>query len=164
MSKATVNFDQEGFSAPDLTDDDAVRALPQSLANEVTKCDRRSPVETLVSCLHLGHVRKIGIDLEHLFARHDATVRRHFAQQAVDQGRLPCPGRPGNHDREVVAHGEAQQIRCLRSQRPSGHEVVEPCCPQHELPDLDIELAGVGHRRTGDMEPAAVCELCRDDR
>jgi hypothetical protein len=49
--------------------------------------------------LHLREIRKVHIDLEHLFARDHALRRWHLAQKAVDEGRLPCTRSTGDEDR-----------------------------------------------------------------
>ena len=100
-----------------LTDDDAIRAHPQRIANEVTNAHLTAPFDVRRAGLEAEHVLLMELQLGGILDGHDALVARDERGQHVERGGLSGPRTTGDENVEAAFDAGVQEIGHHAGQR-----------------------------------------------
>lgn len=153
----------ERFCATDLTDQNAIRSMPQCRTKQVGNRDGRqrrllAERQLCTPRLEPNHVRFVQMNLCGLLDQNNAIAIGNVRSERVEQRGLAGTGTAGDQDVLLSCNGAGQFSRGCSSQRGDRNKVVEAvaACELPDGQDRTRNSAGREHRRyTG-----AVLESC----
>ena len=145
----------ERLRAADLTDDDAVRAHSQGVAQQVALSDLALAVQVGRPRLHRDHVRLLKLHFHRVFDRHDALRLRYVSGERVEECCSTGAGTSGDQDVQLLVHAGLEELYHLRRYRLRRDQVVHHQLVGAEFPDRDGRALG-RHRRNDHVYTRAV--------